>query len=155
MASHCSLRGAVGGILLRFSNGVSSRSILNSRNHRLLPLLTMTNSLSSISSISPHTTTSSHSDERNCSKSQVRKIWISSPLCMGRRSSKIAGRKVRFSLCFSFQSSNFWMLRSNLVVLEEFRVCNCWCLLLVWWNISEEDYNLTNIVLKLVVAFCK
>ncbi|XP_010472604.1 PREDICTED: probable transcriptional regulatory protein At2g25830 [Camelina sativa] len=91
MASHCSMRA----LLLRFSNGVSSRSILNSTNHRLL---TMTNSFSSLSSISPRTT--SHftaprhqSDDQNCRKLQVRKISISTPLCMGRRSSKIAGRK--------------------------------------------------------------
>ncbi|ESQ50266.1 hypothetical protein EUTSA_v10002038mg [Eutrema salsugineum] len=93
MASHCSMRGAVGVILLRFSNGVSSRSILNSRNNHLL---TMRNSLSSHSSICPQTTshfTPSREDDRNCNKLQVRKIWVSSPLCMGRRSSKIAGRK--------------------------------------------------------------
>ncbi|CAD5319518.1 unnamed protein product [Arabidopsis thaliana] len=95
MASHCSMRV----ILLRFSNGVSSRSILNSTNHRLLSL-TMTNTLSSLSSISPHTTTShftaasQQSDDQNCfRKLQLRKISISTPLCMGRRSSKIAGRK--------------------------------------------------------------
>nr|AAL07079.1 unknown protein [Arabidopsis thaliana]AAM45134.1 unknown protein [Arabidopsis thaliana] len=94
MASHCSMRV----ILLRFSNGVSSRSILNSTNHRLLSL-TMTNTLSSLSSISPHTTTShftaasQQSDDQNCfRKLQLRKISISTPLCMG-RSSKIAGRK--------------------------------------------------------------
>ncbi|EOA27475.1 hypothetical protein CARUB_v10023613mg [Capsella rubella] len=92
MASHCSMRA----ILLRFSNGVSSRSILNSTNHRLL--LSMTNSFSSLSSISPHTTShftaSRHqSDDLNSRKLQVRKISISTPLCMGRRSSKIAGRK--------------------------------------------------------------
>ncbi|KAG7567780.1 YebC-like [Arabidopsis thaliana x Arabidopsis arenosa] len=91
MASHCSMRV----ILHRFSNGVSSRSILNSTNHRLL---TMTNSLSSLSSISPHTTShftaSQQSDDQNCfRKLQVRKISITTPLCMGRRSSKIAGRK--------------------------------------------------------------
>ncbi|KAL1204417.1 putative transcriptional regulatory protein [Cardamine amara subsp. amara] len=90
MASHCSMRV----ILLRFSNGVSSRSILNSANHRLLQ---MKNSLSSLSSISPHTTshfTATQSDDQNCFRNlQVRKISISTPLCMGRRSSKIAGRK--------------------------------------------------------------
>ncbi|KAJ0260258.1 transcriptional regulatory protein [Hirschfeldia incana] len=99
-SSHCTMRGAVGVLLLRFStNGsvVSSRSILNSAKNHHRRLLTTPNSLSSLSSISTHTTsnfTPSHAREQNCTnRQQVRKIWICSPLCMGRRSSKIAGRK--------------------------------------------------------------
>lgn len=95
-SSHCTMRGAVGGLLLRFSDGVvSSRSILNSGNHHRRLLLTIPNSLSSLSSISTHTTSNFTHEQKNCTNRQVRKIWISSPLCMGRRSSKIAGRKVR------------------------------------------------------------
>ncbi|KAL0741090.1 hypothetical protein Bca4012_082603 [Brassica carinata] len=94
-SSHCTMRGAVGVLLLRFSTNavVSSKSILNSgKNHRRL--LTIPNSLSSLSSISTHTTSNFTHEQKNCIKpQQVRKIWISSPLCMGRRSSKIAGRK--------------------------------------------------------------
>ncbi|KAF2602597.1 hypothetical protein F2Q70_00027899 [Brassica cretica] len=82
-SSHCTMRGAVGGLLLRFSDGVvSSRSILNSGNHHRRLLLTI-----------PNTTSNFTHEQKNCTNRQVRKIWISSPLCMGRRSSKIAGRK--------------------------------------------------------------
>lgn len=103
-SSHCTMRGAVGVLLLRFStNGVvsSTRSILNSgrRNHHRL--LTIPSSLSSLSSISTHTTSNFTREQNSIKPQQVRKIWISSPLCMGRRSSKIAGRKV------PLQSSNF------------------------------------------------
>lgn len=88
------MRGAVGVMLHRFSNGLSSKSIFNSVNHNLL---SKRNSLSSLSSISTHTALpllASEEDDRCYSKRQLRKIWISSPLCMGRRSCKIAGRKV-------------------------------------------------------------
>ncbi|KAL0897599.1 hypothetical protein Bca101_081560 [Brassica carinata] len=70
-SSHCTMRGAVGVLLLRFSTNavVSSKSILNSgKNHHRL--LTIPNSLSSLSSISTHTTSNFTHDQKNCIKPQ-------------------------------------------------------------------------------------
>lgn len=52
--------------------------------------------------------------QMGCSSNGVRTIWTFSPLCMGRRSSKIAGRKV----CrFLFLSFFFWEFVHSFIVL--------------------------------------
>ena len=48
--------------------------------------------------------------DANRDNSQVRRIWSSTPVCMGRRSSKIAGRKVY--ACYLFDQiplKNFYL----------------------------------------------
>ena len=62
--------------------------------------------LSSLSAISTYTSLSLYENKciDNNNALQVRKLWTFSPLCMGRRSSKIAGRKV-LSLAQFF----FWL----------------------------------------------
>ncbi|XP_021911972.1 probable transcriptional regulatory protein At2g25830 isoform X2 [Carica papaya] len=92
MGSYCSMR-SVGAILHRFFDGVSSKCPTNSFSFAGTGLLNR-NLLLSLSSLSPHSSWSSfYVDHKHDSKYQVRKIWTSPPLCMGRRSSKIAGRK--------------------------------------------------------------
>nr|XP_023918286.1 probable transcriptional regulatory protein At2g25830 [Quercus suber]POF25365.1 putative transcriptional regulatory protein [Quercus suber] len=85
---------AFGSILHRFSTGFSSKcpipiSFAVKRNCLL------GRKLSSLSAISTYSSLSLY--ENKCIDNnidiQVRKLWTFSPLCMGRRSSKIAGRK--------------------------------------------------------------
>ncbi|KAI9097795.1 hypothetical protein K1719_025566 [Acacia pycnantha] len=78
---------AIGAVLHRFSNGVLSR-----RNNAVFLLRTnlLSRGLSSASSFSSLDTI----QEVNCNNNfQSRTIWTFPPVCMGRRSSKIAGRK--------------------------------------------------------------
>ncbi|XP_010526107.1 PREDICTED: probable transcriptional regulatory protein At2g25830 [Tarenaya hassleriana] len=93
MASHCSMRGALGVILHRFSYGLSSKAIANSVNRSLFSKRNSLSSLSSVSHYSASPLLAPEEEDRLHSKRQFRRIWTSSPLCMGRRSSKIAGRK--------------------------------------------------------------
>ncbi|KAH9761232.1 putative transcriptional regulatory protein [Citrus sinensis] len=89
MGSHSSTR-AVGAILHRISNGVSSKWSPNSfalSKHGLLSR-NLFSSASSISSWIPLY------EVKHCNF-QVRTIRTFAPVCMGRRSSKIAGRKIR------------------------------------------------------------
>ncbi|XP_075641319.1 putative transcriptional regulatory protein At2g25830 isoform X2 [Castanea sativa] len=85
---------AFGSILHRFSNGFSSKCPIP------IPFAVKRNcllgrKLSSLSTISTYTSLFLY--ENKCIDKnnvlQVRKLWTFSPLCMGRRSSKIAGRK--------------------------------------------------------------
>ncbi|XP_030948634.1 probable transcriptional regulatory protein At2g25830 [Quercus lobata] len=85
---------AFGSILHRFSNGFSSKcpitiSFAVKRNCLL------SRKLSSLSAISTYTSLSLYENKciDNNNVLQLRKLWTFSPLCMGRRSSKIAGRK--------------------------------------------------------------
>ncbi|CAB4297040.1 unnamed protein product [Prunus armeniaca] len=87
MGSSCTLR-ALGAILHRFTNGVSSKcpnSMALQWNGLLSRKLSSSSSISSLPSwISTHI---------HGSATVTRTIWTVSPLSMGRRSSKIAGRK--------------------------------------------------------------
>ncbi|EOY29751.1 UPF0082 protein isoform 2, partial [Theobroma cacao] len=79
---------AVGAILHRFTNGVPSNSFIVSRNGLLKSSRKLLSSASSVSSSTPLYQASINSHEH-----QLRSISTFPPLCMGRRSSKIAGRK--------------------------------------------------------------
>ncbi|KAE8722708.1 putative transcriptional regulatory protein [Hibiscus syriacus] len=88
MGSSSTLR-ALGAVLHRFTNGVPSTSLIVSRYGLLKSnrkLLASVSSISSSTSVLYQVNTSS--DEH-----QLRSISTFPPLCMGRRSSKIAGRK--------------------------------------------------------------
>ncbi|XP_022730551.1 probable transcriptional regulatory protein At2g25830 isoform X2 [Durio zibethinus] len=79
---------AVGAILHRFTNGVPSTSLIVSRDG----LLKSSRKLSSASSVSSSTSILYQVNANN-TQHQLRSISTFPPLCMGRRSSKIAGRK--------------------------------------------------------------
>ncbi|XP_021276929.1 probable transcriptional regulatory protein At2g25830 [Herrania umbratica] len=79
---------AVGAILHRFTNGVPSNSLIVSRNGLLKGSRKLLSSASSVSSSAPLYQANTNSHEH-----QLRSISTFPPLCMGRRSSKIAGRK--------------------------------------------------------------
>ncbi|KAL6985442.1 hypothetical protein U1Q18_018816 [Sarracenia purpurea var. burkii] len=85
MGSSSSVR-ALGASLYRFSNGLSFKCPNSIALHSTGLL---GRNLASSSSYSPSTMQSFDSQ----SVKSVRKFWTSSPLCMGRRSCKIAGRK--------------------------------------------------------------
>ncbi|XP_007012131.2 PREDICTED: probable transcriptional regulatory protein At2g25830 [Theobroma cacao] len=87
MGSSSTVR-AVGAILHRFTNGVPSNSFIVSRNGLLKSSRKLLSSASSVSSSTPLYQASINSHEH-----QLRSISTFPPLCMGRRSSKIAGRK--------------------------------------------------------------
>lgn len=109
MGSHSSTR-AVGAILHRISNGVSSKWSPNSfalSKHGLLSR----NRFSSASSISSWIPLY---EVKHCNF-QVRTIRTFAPVCMGRRSSKIAGRKV--SLLQSSSLSELVLFFAKLLVI--------------------------------------
>ncbi|KAK6249043.1 hypothetical protein QUC31_020608 [Theobroma cacao] len=87
MGSSSTVR-AAGAILHRFTNGVPSNSFIVSRNGLLKSSRKLLSSASSVSSSTPLYQASINSHEH-----QLRSISTFPPLCMGRRSSKIAGRK--------------------------------------------------------------
>ncbi|CAM8879069.1 unnamed protein product [Rhodiola kirilowii] len=89
MTSSSSIR-TLGAALQRFSNGVSSKCSISSINlHRGSGLLfrSLPSSVTSSSSLWDSVY------EVKSDASGMRRIWTSSPLCMGRRACKIAGRK--------------------------------------------------------------
>ncbi|XVF89176.1 hypothetical protein PTKIN_Ptkin19aG0108900 [Pterospermum kingtungense] len=76
-------------ILYRFTNGVPSNSSIVSRNGLLKSSRKLLSSASSISSSIPVL----YQVDTSRNEQQLRRISTFPPLCMGRRSSKIAGRK--------------------------------------------------------------
>ncbi|KAB2629629.1 transcriptional regulatory protein [Pyrus ussuriensis x Pyrus communis] len=89
MGSSSTMR-ALGAIVHRFSNGVSSKSLNSLALHCTWNVL-LSRKLSyssAISSLPPWVLTHMHGGA-----AARRTIWTVAPLCMGRRSSKIAGRK--------------------------------------------------------------
>ncbi|XP_054789114.1 probable transcriptional regulatory protein At2g25830 [Prosopis cineraria] len=86
MGSSLTMR-AIGALLCRFSNGILSRPNNAFFLHRASLLSRALSSASSFSSLDTI-------QEVNCNNNfQARTIWTFPPVCMGRRSSKIAGRK--------------------------------------------------------------
>ncbi|XWS17707.1 hypothetical protein CRYUN_Cryun33cG0090200 [Craigia yunnanensis] len=84
-----STEGAVAAILHRFTNGVPSNSLIVSRNGLSKSSRKLLLSASSISL----STSILYQVNTNSNEHQFRTISTFPPLCMGRRSSKIAGRK--------------------------------------------------------------
>jgi len=97
----------------------------NKKMRALLQLQALTTrlSLSSSSSTFLRAKTLSLNPNSACTQnSQVRRIWSSTPVCMGRRSSKIAGRKVyachlfdQILLPFNFSTSISIFLLSSFI----------------------------------------
>ncbi|KAB2027684.1 hypothetical protein ES319_D05G048100v1 [Gossypium barbadense] len=85
-----SITRAVGAILHRFSNGVPTTSLIVSRNGLLKSSRQLLLSSASSISSSPSVLYQVNADSN---EHQFRSISTFPPLCMGRRSSKIAGRK--------------------------------------------------------------
>ncbi|XP_061966601.1 probable transcriptional regulatory protein At2g25830 [Populus nigra] len=87
----------VGAILHRFSNGFSlkcpTRSLSIQRSVFLGSMDALLSSNSSNSSSLLLLYEEKHRDSSGCQVNNVRKIWTFPPVCMGRRSCKIAGRK--------------------------------------------------------------
>ncbi|KAK8547403.1 hypothetical protein V6N13_098113 [Hibiscus sabdariffa] len=88
MGSSSTVR-AVGAVLHRITNGVHSTSLIVSRNGLFKSNRKLLSSVPSISS----STSSLYQVNTSINEHQLRSISTFPPLCMGRRSSKIAGRK--------------------------------------------------------------
>ena len=122
MGSSSTVR-AVGVILNRFTNGVPSNSLIVCRNGLLKSSRELLSSASSISS----SNSILHQVNTNSNEHQLRSISTFPPLCMGRRSTKIADRKVSFVLhlkCphfYKFKKSFFqrkkWFSEQMIVVV--------------------------------------